>query len=298
VRILLTGATGMVGRNLQEQRWRSDDQLLAPTRHELELTDERAARRYLEREQPDIIVNAAGKVGGILANVEDPSGFLLQNVRMGMTLVAAAHEVGVPRLLNLASSCVYPKDRDEPLTEGMILAGPLEPTNEYLSKQHGRAYKTILPCNLYGRWDRFDAPSSHLVAAAIAKLHAAKVRGERSVEVWGDGTVRREFLYAGDLAAFIVDAVRRFDSLPSLLNVGVGLDHSVLDYYQAAAAVIGYEGTFALAPDKPVGMRRKLLDCSAVQQWGWRASTPLTVGLAETYRFFLETVPWQTLHTR
>jgi GDP-L-fucose synthase len=330
MRVLLTGARGMVGRSLRQSAEASASEakaganeakagakveaelvLLCPPRSELDLRDYAAVCRYLEREQPDLIVHAAAKVGGIAANVADPVGFLVENLETGINLVRAAHATGVSRLLNIASSCIYPKDSTDALTEGHLLRGPLEPTNEgyalgkiavlklceYMQQQFGRAYKTVIPCNLYGPWDHFEPGSSHLLAAAILKLHVAKVRGARAVEIWGDGSARREFLYVGDFSEFLNHALSRFDSLPNLLNVGVGQDHSIRDYYETAAAVVGYTGTFTYARDKPTGMRRKLLDCSLATQWGWQAQTPLPEGIAATYRFLRENVPWEQYTT-
>jgi len=310
MRVLVTGANGMVGRNLLEQAG-SQHTLLTPVRSELDLLDTARVRAYLEREQPDSIIHLAGRIGGIAANMADPVGFLVQNVEMGLNLVNAAHAVGIERLLNVGSSCIYPKNREEPLREDMILGGPLEPTNEgyalakiavmklcdYMHLQHGRSYKTVLPCNLYGRWDHFQPASSHLLAAALLKVQVAKQRKAPSVEIWGDGTARREFLYVGDFAGFLVEAMGRFESLPRVMNVGVGADHSVREYYEAVAEVVGYSGEFELAHDKPTGMRRKLLDCSVVERWGWRASTPLAQGVGAAHRFLLEKVPWQKLTT-
>jgi GDP-L-fucose synthase len=310
MRLLVTGANGMVGRNLLEQVGTAHT-LLTPGRRELDLLDAARVRAYLEREHPDSILHLAGRIGGIAANMADPVGFLVQNLEMGLNLVNAAHAVGVERLLNVGSSCIYPKNREEPLTEDLILGGPLEPTNEgyalakiavmklcdYMHLQHGRAYKTVLPCNLYGPWDHFEPASSHLLAAALLKVQLAKQRKAPSVEIWGDGTVRREFLYVGDFAGFLVQALERFETLPQVMNVGVGADHTVREYYAAVAQVVGYSGEFQFARDKPTGMRRKLLDCSVVDRWGWRASTPLAQGVAATQRFLLENVPWQTLTT-
>lgn len=301
--LLLTGGAGMVGRNLQESAAVAGWRILAPTRGELDLRDYRACAQYFATAGADVVVHAAGRVGGIAANVADPVGFLVENVDLGRNVILAASEAGIPRLLNLASSCMYPADVDVPLREDMLLTGPLEPTNEgyalakiyaaklceYVSRAiPGRAYRTIVPCNLYGRHDDFDPTSSHLVPAIVRKVHEARVSGAKEVEIWGDGRARREFMYAGDLAEFLCLALERFDALPPLMNVGVGDDLTIDEYYATAADVIGWHGTFRHDPTRPVGMRRKLTDVTRLREFGWRPRTDLRTGIAATHRYFLE----------
>jgi GDP-L-fucose synthase len=303
MRVLLTGGSGMVGRSFQEHPAAQDFEVLAPRRAELDLRDFQAVQRYMEARRPDIVIHAAGKVGGIHANIREPVPFLLENLDLGRNVVWAAQACGVPRLLNLGSSCMYPRNAGHPLREEAILTGELEPTNEgyalakitvaklceYLSRQEpALAYKTLVPCNLYGRHDAFDPQRSHLVAAIIDKLHQAVEGRAATVEIWGDGRARREFLFAADLADCLVEAVRRFDSLPGLMNVGVGVDYSVQEYYATAASVIGFKGKFVHDLTKPVGMARKTLAVDKAERWGWRAATPLRDGLARTYRYYLE----------
>ena len=306
MRIVLTGGNGMVGRNLLAVPAASRHEWLAPARSELDLLDATAVRRYLAQHRPDCIIHAAGTVGGIAANMAQPVRFLVDNWQIGQNVLLAAHELGGVRVLNLGSSCMYPRHAANPLTESLLLSGELEPTNEgyalaklsvaklgeYLNREAGAALvKTLLPCNLYGRHDHFDPLRSHLIAAVLLKLHAAKVRGESSVSIWGDGLARREFMFASDFADIVLHALEAFDSLPDYMNIGVGTDHTINDYYACAARIVGYDGTFEHDLTRPVGMRQKLVCVARMQAQGWAATTSLELGMQQTYQFFLETHP-------
>jgi GDP-L-fucose synthase len=303
MRILLTGGNGMVGRNFLEHQAASGHDVLAPRSHELDLRDYQAVCKWMAQYQPDLILHAAGKVGGIEANMREPVNFLVDNLDIGRNVVLAAQAFHIPRLLNLSSSCVYPRDALNPLREEAILTGTLEPTNEgyalakimvarlceYVSRETpALTYKTIIPCNLFGRHDAFDPARSHMVPAILHKLHEAKRTGTASVDIWGDGTARREFMYAGDLADCLWQAVTQFDTLPLTMNVGLGHDFSVNHYYQTAAALVGFEGTFKHDLSKPVGMKQKLVSVDRATEWGWKAKTSLEDGLARTYAFYLQ----------
>jgi GDP-L-fucose synthase len=303
MRILLTGSGGMVGRNVLDHRLIGDFDMLAPRSSELDLRDFQAVHAYLEKHRPGLIIHAAGKVGGIQANIREPVGFLMDNLDMGRNIVWAAHQAGVKKLINLGSSCMYPRNHSEPLVEEMVLKGELEPTNEgyalakvttarlceYIMREDPTfQYKTLIPCNIYGRFDKFDPAHSHLVPAIIHKIHQAKANGEQAVEIWGDGNARREFMYGGDLADAIVRAINTFDSLPATMNVGLGHDYTINQYYEAAAAVMGYTGGFQHDLSKPVGMARKLVSVERQQAWGWTAQHDLREGVEKTYRYYLE----------
>lgn len=303
LRILLTGGGGMVGRNLLEHPAIGEFEMLAPRSGELDLRDFGAVQSYLSQHRPDMVIHSAGKVGGIQANMREPVSFLLENLDMGRNIVWASRQAGIKRLLNLGSSCMYPRNHNEPLTEELVLKGELEPTNEgyalakvttarlceYIVREDADyQYKTLIPCNLYGRHDKFDPAHSHLIPAIIHKIHQAKRNGERAVEIWGDGTARREFMYAGDLADALVLAVKRFDALPGLMNVGLGHDYTINEYYQAAAEVIGYTGTFVHDLSKPVGMARKLVSIERQKNMGWLAGTDLREGIKKAYEYYLE----------
>jgi len=293
----------MVGRNLLEHPAIGEFEVLAPRSSELELRDFDAVQSFLKVNQPDMIIHAAGKVGGIQANMREPVGFLMDNLDMGRNIVWAAHQAGIKRLINLGSSCMYPRNHDEPLREEMVLKGELEPTNEgyalakvvtarlcdYIMREDAAfQYKTLIPCNIYGRYDKFDPAHSHLVPAIIHKVHQAKQSGQETVEIWGNGTARREFMYAGDLSDAIMRAVNTFDTLPNYMNVGLGHDHTINDYYQAAADVMGYTGGFVHDVSKPVGMARKLVSVERQQAWGWSARHELRDGIEKTYNYYLK----------
>lgn len=302
-RIFITGASGMVGRNLLEELANTGHEVLAPSSASVNLLHQGALLAWLQANRPDIIVHCAGHVGGIQANISEPVAFLTRNLAMGQNLLLSARAAGVQTLLNLGSSCMYPRNSPDALREEDVLTGALEPTNEgyalakcvtarlcsYLRKEEPELqYKTIIPCNLYGRYDKFNPKVSHLVPAVIRKLHVARLTGQREVEIWGDGTARREFMFAGDLAQAIRFSLDRVEALPGDLNIGIGKDLSVRDYYEAAADVIGYDGNFVFNTSRPVGMVRKLLDVSRLHELGWTARTDLREGIRMTYEYFLK----------
>ncbi len=283
MKILLTGAWGMVGRNVRAHAAAAEHRILAPTRAELDLRD------------------AAAVVGGIQANIDENARFLADNLAIGLNLLTAAWKVQVPRLINLGSSCMYPRDVEGALTEDLLLSRPLEPTNEGYAlaklaawklaqliarESPALCYRTLVPPNLYGPYDNFDPERSHLMPAIIRKTATAVDRGESEIEIWGDGTVRREFMFAGDLADFIWRHHDRLDTLPDTLNVGSGEDATINAYYQAAAAALGYDGAFRHDLSRPVGMRRKLLDVSGQRRLGWAPATTLAEGVKITAAWY------------
>ena len=303
MKVLITGASGLVGHGICEAAGAQEHELLLPSHAALDLRDAAAVRVYLVRERPDCVIHAAGVVGGIAANIEEPTRFLLANLDMGRNVIFGAYEAGVKTFINLGSSCMYPRDSDKPLAEEMVLKGELEPTNEgyalakvvcarlceYISREHPELrYKTLIPCNLYGRWDKFRTERAHMIPAVIHKLHMAKAQGLASVTVWGSGEARREFMYAGDLGDCVWYALAHIKEMPSMLNVGLGHDHTVNEYYRAVAKLVGYQGVFTHDLAKPEGMKRKLTDVARLQAFGWKAGTSLAEGLAKTYAFYLE----------
>ena len=293
----------MVGRNLRDHPAAAEWDIVAPSSRDLDLMNAVAVTEFIAAQNPDLIIHAAGKVGGISANMAAPVDFLDRNVMIGRNVIIAARQAGVKRLINLASTCIYPREAHNPLSEDLILQGALEPTNEgyalakilalrlcqFIRREESEfQYKTLIPCNLYGPYDKFDPAQSHLVPAIIHKVHHAKQTGASEVAIWGDGQARREFMFAPDLAGAIFRAAEGLDTLPDLMNIGLGDDHTINDYYRTVADVIGWQGRFIHDLTKPVGMPRKLSDITRQTQWGWQPATSLQEGIARTYHFYLE----------
>lgn len=302
MKILLTGSNGMVGKNILAIAPGYQYEFLTPKSTELNLLDAAAVCQYVKNHRPDMIIHAAGTVGGIQANMANPVKFLVDNMQMGLNIITAANNAGITKFLNLSSSCMYPRDAINPLSEDLILKGELEPTNEgyalakvastrlceYICQEHPtHLYKTIIPCNLYGRFDKFDPNNSHMIPAVIRKIDEAKKNQQSEIEIWGDGEARREFMYAEDLAEFIFYALDNFSAMPQNLNVGLGTDYTINEYYQAVAGVIGYKGEFKHDLSKPVGMRQKLIDDVKLKKFGWGYKTSLDAGIQKTYEFYL-----------
>lgn len=300
--ILITGASGMVGKNLLEVLENSTDyKLMHPSSSALNLLNPDSVDNFIKTNDIDIIIHCAGLVGGIQANIERPYSFLSFNLHMGLNLIETAIKYKIPRLINLGSSCMYPKDSNEHIEENQLLAGKLEPTNEgyaiakiatsklaeYAKKEFGLSYKTLIPCNLYGRHDKFEPENSHMIPAVIRKIHEAKAMN-KTVEIWGDGSARREFMYAEDLADFIKLALYQYNKLDTYTNVGLGYDYSILEYYQAIAKVVSYEGEFRFNLDKPSGMKRKLCSVKKQNLLGWEPKHSLLDGLEKTNKFYIE----------
>ena len=302
-RLFLTGGSGMVGQNVRAHKSAKDWEILAPTSVELDLTDQKAVFAYIKKHKPDVVVHAAGRVGGIQANIANPVDFLDSNNVIGRNVIMGAWTEGVRNLINLGSTCMYPAAAPNPLSEDMILTGPLEATNEgyalakimamrlchYISQEDPKArFKTLIPCNLFGPYDKFDPQYSHLLPAIIHKVHEAKIEGAPNVEIWGNGKARREFMYAPDLADAVLRAATDIEICPELINIGFGHDFTINEYYSEVADVIGWDGEFIHDLTRPVGMNQKLCDTSRATEWGWSAPTSLRVGIEETYKFYLE----------
>jgi GDP-L-fucose synthase len=305
MRILLTGSAGMVGRNVKEAPGATAHEVFAPTRRELDLSDRTQVLEYMKDKKPDMVIHTAGRVGGITANMNAQVEFLIENFDLGRNVIGSAMQVGVPRLLNLASSCMYPRAAENPLREFQILTGEFEPTNEgyaiaktaalrlcsYINRERkGLSYKTFIPCNLFGPYDKFAVEVAHMIPAVIARLHHAAARGDEEAQIWGDGTARREFLYVGDLADGIWRAVETFETVPDVMNIGAGYDYSINEFYVAIAETVGFKGRFVHDLSKPAGMHKKLMDVSRMKAWGFEPARSLAEGLALTHAFYRSTL--------
>ncbi len=301
MKILITGASGMVGRNLVEHYFISTQNLLTPSSKELDLCNEYEVDKYIEMHRPDCIIHSAGRVGGIQANIENPYEFLHQNLKIGINIVNSAYKHNVKQMINLGSSCMYPSGFERPISESDMLTAPLETTNEgyalakitvaqaveYIAGTGSLyRYTTLIPCNLYGKYDSFDSSKSHLIPAIIVKISNAIKTGE-PVIIWGDGSARREFMYVEDFADF-VGYILQNDIITSVyLNVGLGYDYTIKEYYQAVAKVLNYKGEFQFDTSKPVGMKRKIVNIEQLNRTEWRAKYSLEDGIQKIVDYYI-----------
>lgn len=302
IEVLITGGSGLVGKNLVELLEKNGMSVDSPGRGELDLLEKKHVDDYLKRKSPEVVVHCAGLVGGIQANIARPYDFASKNYLMGYNLIDGCLKNNVAKVINLGSSCMYPKEAMNPLIEESILTGTLEPTNEgyaiakiaisrlcaYANMQFGTKYKTLIPCNIYGKFDDFSLETSHLIPGVMHRMHATKHSGKGVITVWGDGEARREFMYASDLAEFICFSIEKYDKIPELMNVGMGFDFSIREYYDMISEIVGFKGSFDFDLSKPVGMKKKLVDTSIQKKLGWTPPTEMIDGLRKTYSYFLE----------
>jgi GDP-L-fucose synthase len=301
-RIWVAGHRGMVGSAIMRRLAGEDAEILTVDRRDVDLREQAAVRQWVAWTKPDVIILAAAKVGGILANDSYPADFLFDNLVIETNVIQAAHLADVEQLVFLGSSCIYPKFAPQPIKEDALLTGPLEPTNEWYAvakiagiklcqayrRQYGRRYISIMPCNLYGLNDNFDLSTSHVLPALIRKFHAAKADGKTEVVVWGTGTPMREFLYVDDLADAVVFLMDRYDGSEPI-NCGAGSDVSIRQLAETVGRVIGFGGKLVFDTSKPDGTPRKLMDSSRLAALGWRPKTGLEEGIREVYRWFAQT---------
>lgn len=302
VPVYVAGHRGMVGSGIVRALERAGyTRILTRTRAELDLLDRAAVRSFFETERPRLVVDAAAKVGGIIANSEQPVEFLLQNVTIQNNIIEAAADFGVDKLLFLGSSCIYPKLAPQPITEDSLLSGPLEPTNDAYalakiagiklcqaySKQYGKNFISGMPTNLYGPNDNFDLHTSHVLPALIRKVHEAKLRGDKSYVVWGTGSPRREFLHVDDLSEACLFLLENYNE-PEIVNIGCGEDVTIRELAETVCDVLGFQGELVFDTTKPDGTPRKLLDMSKLFSMGWKPRIPLREGIRGAYDWYLQ----------
>jgi GDP-L-fucose synthase len=300
-RIWVAGHRGMVGSALVRRvKQENPADILLVTRQEVDLIDQAATASWITREKPDAVFIPAAKVGGILANDTYPADFLYDNLMIAANIINACHKVGVEKLVFLGSSCIYPKFAEQPIREEALLTGALEPTNEWYAiakiagiklcqayrKQHGDDFISAMPTNLYGPADNYHPQNSHVIPALIRKAHEAKLAGAASMEIWGTGTPRREFLHADDCADALVHLMKVY-SEPDHVNVGSGEDLPIEDLARLVMEVVGFEGELTKDTSKPDGTPRKLMSADKIRATGWSPSISLREGLADAYAWFL-----------
>lgn len=313
-KIYIAGHRGMVGGAIMRRltaRQEAGEQITLVTRThaELDLTDQAAVRDFFRAEAPDVVILAAAKVGGIHANNTQPADFIYENLMIECNVIHQAFAAGVRQLLQLGSSCIYPRAVPQPMREDALLTGVLEPTNEpyaiakiagiklceSYNRQHGTDFRSVMPTNLYGPGDNFHPENSHVLPALIRRFQEATEEAREEVVIWGTGTPRREFLHVDDMAAaslFVLDLsaetyAANTDPMLSHINVGSGTDVSILELAQMVAAVTGYNGRIATDPTKPDGTPRKLIDVGRLDRMGWRARIGLTDGIEDAYQWYL-----------
>jgi len=299
-RVYVAGHKGMAGSALLRRLAQEDCEVLTADRNSLDLTDQSATERWLAERRPDAVFLAAAHVGGIYANDAYPADFLVDNLAIGLNVIRASFHAGVGKLLNLGSSCIYPRLAPQPLAEEMLLTGPLEPTNEWYAiakiaaiklcesyrRQHDADFISVMPTNLYGPGDNYHPENSHVPAALIRRFHEAKLSGAPTVTVWGTGKPRREFLCSDDLADACVFVMKHY-SASGFLNVGFGSDVTIAEFAGLVADTVGYRGKIVFDTSRPDGPPQKLLDVSKLTALGWSAKIPLREGLAAAYADFL-----------
>jgi GDP-L-fucose synthase len=300
-RIYVAGHRGMVGSAVVRRLERESCEVVTVDRHTVDVRNQAQVQKWMRSSRPQVVLIAAATVGGILANDTRPAEFLYDNLMIEGNLIEAARQAGVEKLLFLGSSCIYPRLAPQPMREEALLAGPLEPTNEWYAvakiaglklcaayrRQYGCDYISAQPTNLFGPGDNFNLLSSHVIPALIAKMHEAKEANAKTVELWGTGKPTREFLHVDDLADALIFLLERY-SEEIHINVGTGEEVTIGQLAETIRAVVGFRGSFNYAVDKPDGMPRKLLDVTRLSHLGWRASKSLKEGLEEAYCWYVD----------
>lgn len=299
-RVWVAGHRGMVGAALVRRLQSEACEVVTAGRSDVDLLRQDRTENWLSKNKPDVVIVAAAKVGGILANDTYPADFLYQNLMIEANIIEASRQAGVGKLLFLGSSCIYPKLAPQPIQEDSLLTGPLEPTNEWYAiakiagiklaqsyrKQYGCDYISAMPTNLYGPEDNFDLQSSHVMPALLRKAHEAKQRGDSQITIWGTGTPRREFLHVDDCADGLVHLLKTYSGFEHV-NIGSGEDVTILELTQAVCEVVGFTGEIVKDTSKPDGTPRKLMSADRLRAMGWAPKIGLKDGISQTYRWFL-----------
>ena len=308
--IFIAGHNGMVGSALFKELSKSQNSLITQERSQLDLTRQSEVEDFFQKNKIDQVYLAAAKVGGILANRDLPAEFIYNNLMIEANVIHAAYKSGVPKLLFLGSSCIYPKHTQQPMSEDALLNGRLEQTNEpyaiakiagiklceSYNRQYGCNYRSVMPTNLYGQNDNFHKNNSHVIPALLRRFHEAKISGKPEVSIWGSGSPKREFLHVDDMAKASIHVMnlkqtdyKRFtEDMLSHINIGSGIDYSIRDLAEIIKNTVGFEGKIIFDTTKPDGAPRKLLNISKAEQLGWSANIELQEGLKQTYAWFLK----------
>jgi GDP-L-fucose synthase len=299
-KIWVAGETGMVGHAVTQRLQAENCQILSAPHSVLDLTKKEETCDWLKTNKPDVVIVAAAKVGGIGANMAEPDEFYNVNLAIAENVLESAYQAGVHKLLYLGSSCIYPRDADQPIKEEALMSGKLEPTNEayarakiegiklcqYYRSRYNRDFIAAMPTNLYGPHDNFNPDTAHVIPAMIYKIHQAKEKGNGNLTLWGTGTPLREFLYVDDLAKALIHLLKHY-SHQDVINIGSGEEISIKDLADLIASIVGYEGEIIFDYDMPDGTPRKLLDSTKINNMGWKSTISLQNGLQQTYQWYL-----------
>jgi GDP-L-fucose synthase len=304
-KIYISGHSGMLGKTMHQfLKLKGYTNIIVQNSSDLDLRDQKKVNEFFKREKPEYVFHFAAKVGGIMANINNPAEFFYDNVMISSNVINAAHKYGVKKLLNLGSSCIYPVKCKQPMKEEYLMTGPLEPTNEgyalakiialklceTYNKQYGTNFISLMPCNIYGINDHFDLQNSHVLSALVKKFVDAKHRDEKQVLLWGRGIARREFIYSEDVAEACYYFMQNFDAkdLPPFVNIGTGKDVTIKELAQLIADAVGFKGAIKYDTSKPDGMLRKLLNIDKAKSFGWKPKIDLKEGIKKTINYYVK----------